>query len=338
MALSVRKQVVSPFVLVGSTRGNAGVSTLATGIAAELSSRFGKQQRGCLLVDACPKGGHLASNLSLRSHPNLVGLVSGVNTSTIKNKAQRKELWHSHAQATRRKNLWLVASPGEPLAAWWSTNTVTDQVNEYLWAVISDGVPVVVDIGELNLQNEIGWELMRNATLTVLIPGRPMSAISDLDLIYAVCASTARTIVAVPAGKKERDDTIDFWAQSLLGGWARYRERIIARENQPGDMRVSDLVYAQSQVLGVRKTNKAQQNLITADTVEEQLRVSPPEDVLWLPRSVGGAEQCERGTVPTGPLGKTIRAICDITHRAPETLVRKATKKRNLLALRNKKR
>ena len=328
------KQVTAPLVLVASTRGNAGVSTFATGIAAEFASRFGKQKKGCLLVDACPKGGHLAANLNLRSYPNLVGLISGVNPSTVRDRAQRTALWRSHTQPTRRKNLWLVASPGEPLAAWWATNTITGQVNEYLWAVVTDGVPIVCDIGQLSLQAELGWELLRNATLTVLVTGPTRAAIADLDLIYSVCAATARTIILVPAHKQHSEQTVDFWAQSLLGGWARYRRRLLNREDIPTDLRISEELYAQAKVLGVRKTNEAQQTLLGSDTVDQQLKVSPPDNVLWLPHQPAAAAQCERGSVPVGPLGKTIRTVCDITYTSRDRLVRKTTKKRKLLSLR----
>ena len=312
-----------PLVMVASTRGNIGVSALSAGVASEFSSRLSQDTGGCLLIDACPKGGQIAPRLGLRSHPNLVGLVSSASETAVRTRARRQELWWTHAQKTRRarRPLLVVASPGEPLSAYWSTQTNMPLIAEFLRLVAEDGMPIVCDAGELSPIAQLGWTLLPHTTLLVLIVSGDRSPVSDLDLVYAACSQAPRVLLLAPATKRDRDNTVGLWAQAVLGGWGPYRKQLLARSNV--DVRISEHLFAGSAFLGISTINTAQQELMQAETGHGMLRVTAPESVLWLPRQPGPADLCQRGLVPSGPFGKTISNICDSALSSDVVLIRK---------------
>ena len=301
-------------VVVASTRGGAGASTLSAGLAVAGSRRTGG---GVLLVDACQKGGQLAPRMGINAHPNLVGLVSGINERNIKNSAARREAWKTHAQQVGRgrRPIWVIASPGEPLAAHWYTHRNLPTTLKFLTSVASSDVPVICDVGELTLTSQLGWGLARAASTVVLIVAGSDAPVSDIDIVYTACSLT-RTLVVVPGHKRERESVVDFWAHSVLGGWGLYRDRLTTRSKIGA--RLSARTYADSPYLGVQVVNAAQQRLLEEDDKAiAQTLVPAPVGVKWWPQVGSAAALCQRGSLPSGSVGKAVKSIAVVAFPKP---------------------
>ena len=293
-------------VVVASTRGGIGASTLSTGLAVAGSRRT---DGGVLLVDTCQKGGQLAPRLGVSAHPNLVGLVSAINERSIKNSTARREAWQKHAQQVGRgrRPIWVVASPGEPLAAHWYTHRNLSSTLDFLSAVASSDAPVICDVGELSLTSQLGWGLAKAASAVVLIVAGTDAPVSDIDIVYAACSLT-RTLVVVPGHKRERESMVDFWAHSVLGGWGLYRDGLIARSKVGA--RLSARTYTESPYLGVKAVNAAQRRLLEEeDKTIAQILVPAPVGIKWWPWVASAAGVCQGGSLPSGAMGKAVRSI-----------------------------